>query len=194
MGVATVFGIALGQEPNAPPNGTAQAEHVTAAHQVAEKITAVLPKGWTAKDEGDHVIVEMTKPVEVFNPVGLASGEHATVLSLTYRLRLRLGKRMSDEQYRKATEDNRRAVAKVEAAMRGTKHPLDEYLHDHPEYGYRYLPWLDTGQEGLYVERTFSGHPQGFLRFQSKEVEAECHQVDESIARLFRRYDSKLSP
>ncbi len=96
---------------------------------------------------------------------------------------------MSDEQYRNAKENNSRALTKAREDLisKPRKIAVEEYAASNPKFGYQRLPWLDTGQNSLYAERSIAG----FLRFQSKEAEAEYHQVDAAVAQLFRLYDSK---
>jgi hypothetical protein len=186
LAISRVAMAADGNDPFLPVPEPAAAP-TPAATKIADLVKPVLPTGWTVKAGGDRAIVERSEPVLFHNIVNNPPGGSGNV-PIVYEITLTLGERLTEEQFQRRKTANARAVAKAATDLgKNTKDDPEDYAASHPEYGYHRLPWLDTGRNSLYVERTLGGWAQ----FTSKDVEAECNKVSDAIGDLFHRYEAK---
>jgi len=175
-----------GNDPFLPAPEPAAAP-TPAATKVADLVKSVLPKGWKVTTEGDRVTVERSEPVLFHNDVNGPQGGSGNI-PIAYKITLTLGERLTDEQFQLRRTANARALAKAATDLgKKTKDSPEHYAASRPEYGFHRLPWLDTGRNSLYVKRTLGG----FAQFTSKDVDAECNNVNGAIAGLFHRYEAK---
>lgn len=162
---------------------------------IADSVRARLPRGWSATVAGEQVLIERAEPIEWYNNIaspGFSSEEELRAFFRPYLHRdkfvisLRLGERLSSEQYDSQVRKNDEAIKKARTDARdGKLMPDNKFWQQHSEYGYREVPAFYVGSQAIYMRC----QPGFWWGFWSKDVEAECHAVLETLKQLFRSYE-----
>lgn len=158
--------------------------------------------GWTVTTDDHDVILERSDPVEVYNGIGLPALPRDKLMNfvrpnvhrMKFRIGLRIGEWLSNKQYEERAAANdlatRRAAEFLNGAPQPRKISMNDFLRQHPEYGFRQLPDFDGDTFSVYVSVSI---PEEF-EFVSDEVHRECSGVLDRTGRLFRPYRRNVSP
>jgi len=170
-------------------------ESVLSPERLAARMRPRLSNGWTVAVKGEQVVVERRHVVEVYNGIALPGfssdaerREHIrpSVRREKFVISLRLGDRVSEEDYKRAFQRNMTAVKEARKdARRGKLMPDAQFWREHPEYGYRQLPSFDTGRQSIYMDCHLYGAP---WQFWDEAVAKECLAVIDDLGKLFRPY------
>jgi hypothetical protein len=135
---------------------------LTDVESLAALLRPRVPMGWKHSLDGDRVILERAEPVEFYNSVGLprfrSEVERRAYIKPQVRrekliVALWLGDRVSAEDFKRAELKNAAAINQVRKERGALKDiPTASFWKEHPEYGYRQLPFLNADTQSIYME------------------------------------------
>lgn len=157
-------------QPSKAKGADIQAEVVVHDAKALESfLRSRAPSGWTVTRKEEQVFLVRTEPVEYYPGVNFHDprpDERAEFYAARVKrdkivVTMWLGPRILPEDYQATRKKNWLAVDQARMdSDDGKLSPDEKFWKEHPEYGFRPLPILDTGSAGVYMEL----HPEGILQ------------------------------
>ncbi len=184
-------------------------ERLTVPVSIQRQVSPLVQTGWHSEVLGNAVLVTRNKKVEIYLTVNLPTSrvedlrKRKMTIDERYVIMLRVGPRVSLEEYRKKKVANAETAKKMIAlgkTMRHIGHKFDSYLPSTPE---------ERKLVEQYEELKKSRHdlPDGYSEthsiwisestgwscaFADEAVGKECREVRGTIADLFRSYEREI--
>ena len=180
----------------------------------ANRIRKILPeKGWTLTLRGNDLVIQRNQAVEfVHHPAPNAPpdiGEKEADKHLfkdTYRITLRIGKRISYDEYETRVAENEASSRKLDElrkTVHNIHHKFDDYLASTPDEKARLKKFREEEKKLVWHELPGLYSTDHSIRlYQSwtwdvyvhdKAARGECDEVTQAVLRFFGVYDARHS-